>query len=292
MSYVLSRSNSIVSRLMHSHPALAPGASSPLAHERRARWNRGEGRAPQRVEIFHSTQSVHLPTAETMGKGEFEFEIWHRFLLPVSSGLNGLWGLDGPALIRFALAYGVSERLVLSLGRSNNRDNVDFKFRYKALEIPNENLPTVVGLQAGVGWNTDVFGRSDTDSRNFQYYAQLIVNSGIGDRLAVGVVPSFLTNIDIDFPEAKSALGLGLYGHYYATPLLAFIAEAYIAAPNPSAPHNIGTVGIQLETGGHFFKLFVTNSSALNSSQFLGGALTQFTADELMLGFNITRVLR
>ncbi len=262
------------------------------AQDRPVRWRRGEPGAQIPLTVFHSTQSVHLPTAETMQQGELQFEIWHRFLPPISSGVNGLWGLDGPVNVRFGLGYALTDEFVFTLGRSNVQDNVDLQFKYRALEIPSENLPFLIGFQAGVGWNTDVAGRKDSDSRNFQYYGQIIINTIIDRRLAVGLVPSYLNNIDVSSAERENEVSLGLYSHYYASELLGLLAEWHISESNVSAPFNALTLGVQLETGGHFFKVFVTNSASLNPSLFLAGAVSPFDSDDIRLGFNITRLLK
>ena len=55
--------------------------------------------------------------------------------------------------------------------------------------------------------------------------------------------------------------------------------------------HDAGALGIELETGGHFFKIVVTNSIRLNQAQYLAGAFSPFEPGEWRLGFNITRLL-
>jgi hypothetical protein len=55
--------------------------------------------------------------------------------------------------------------------------------------------------------------------------------------------------------------------------------------------HDAGAFGIELETGGHFFKVFLTNSVRLNPSQYLMGTDFPFESSEWRLGFAITRLL-
>ena len=52
-----------------------------------------------------------------------------------------------------------------------------------------------------------------------------------------------------------------------------------------------GEAGIELETGGHFFKIFVSNNVEINYSQFLAGADKKFNKEGVRLGFMITRLL-
>jgi hypothetical protein len=73
--------------------------SFPLSAQK-VKWQRSQTVAPA-LALFHSSHAINLPTAETLQKGDFEFEISHRFVPPMSEGYDALWGLDGPAHIRF-----------------------------------------------------------------------------------------------------------------------------------------------------------------------------------------------
>jgi hypothetical protein len=55
--------------------------------------------------------------------------------------------------------------------------------------------------------------------------------------------------------------------------------------------YNSLAFGIELETGGHFFKLFVTNNVNINTAQYLAGADKKFGKESIRLGFLITRLL-
>ena len=55
--------------------------------------------------------------------------------------------------------------------------------------------------------------------------------------------------------------------------------------------YNSVTYGFDVETGGHFFKIFLTNSSRINLSQFLVGADDSASSGDWRIGFAIIRVL-
>ena len=48
-------------------------------------------------------------------------------------------------------------------------------------------------------------------------------------------------------------------------------------------------IGVELETGGHFFKLLVGNNTNINLSQYIVGSTVPFSLNNLHLGFQITR---
>jgi hypothetical protein len=56
--------------------------------------------------------------------------------------------------------------------------------------------------------------------------------------------------------------------------------------------YNPFTFGIELETGGHFFKIFLSNSKFINDSQYLAGADIAASEWNWRLGFMITRLLK
>ncbi len=265
-----------------------PGA----AQERQARWQRGGDAVRVPVTTFHSPMAANLPTAETLAQGEFQFEISHRFDPAISTGIETLFGLDGPVVNRLGLAYAFHDRLFVTFQRSNLDDNWDLNAKVRIAEGGREGVPWMVGAVGGAAWNTEVEQRSAGDSRNFQFYGQAIFNALLWRRFAVGVVPSYVYNAYIRTPEVEHALTLGLNGQVYfgSWSLLGEwnIVEGAVA----EFEHDPVTLGIELETGGHFFKLVITNTTRMNPAQFLPGADRRFEPDEWRLGFNITRLLR
>ncbi|MBI5868802.1 MAG: hypothetical protein HZB43_11045 [candidate division Zixibacteria bacterium] len=269
-------------------------ASSASAQDTGTGWKRASPPTQPPLRLFHSTQAISLPTAETPGKNVLQFEISHRFYPRFSDGFDYLYGLDGPALMRLGLGYAPTDRLVITLARSNFGGNVDLQGKYELLRLRSTPLPFKIAVQAGGAWNTQK--RSDRtrgDSRNFQYYVQGIVNTMIGKSIALGVVPSYLHNSSVNTEKKENLFAVGLHGQVYLNHVLSVIAEW---TPQVSGTevmrHRPASFGLELETGGHFFKLVATNSVYLNPSQYLAGTENVFGARELRFGFLITRLLR
>jgi hypothetical protein len=235
---------------------------------------------------------INLPTAETLEGGEWQFEIAHRFLPAFSEGADALWGLDGPAHMRLGLGFAPVDRLMITLARSNFMDNWDLQAKVRALELEAGPLPVLMALQAGVAWSSEVPERESGDEGNFQYYGQFIVNTLVFDRLALGVVPSYLYNVLLDKIDPVQDLYWGLSGQLFLTDIFSVNAEWILGENRAELKHDAGSFGLELETGGHFFKVFLTNSVRLNPSQYLVGTDLPFQADEWRLGSAITRLLR
>lgn len=275
--------------------------------EPKVQWQRSAPATQPDLQLFHSPHGIDLPTATTLQKWDMEFEISHRFIPPTSSGIEGFYGLDGPVNMRLALGLALSNRMVVTLGRSNYNDNIDLGVKYKFLQIRHDRIPTLLAVRVGGAWNSDpqyqeIASRSKGDIHNFQFFGQLIINSRIGKKLAIGLVPSYLYNADIrwgpetDDSETKDILRLGTHFQFYVSPLWSVLIEwsPYLTGYKslPGQENNPLSYGIEMETGGHFFKIFLTNSQYLNSSQYLAGADIPVENNDWRFGFMITRLLK
>ena len=123
------------------------------------------------------------------------------------------------------MGYAITDKLIATVARSNFMDNIDFRAKYKLLQVRSDALPTIIALQAGVGWNTEVPGRGVWDADNGQYYAQLILNTLIKSEIAVGVVPSYVYNFATFSDDTEHSLVVGLYGQWYISHLFSMLAE-------------------------------------------------------------------
>jgi hypothetical protein len=271
---------------------IAWGAAWAAAQGEQPMWKPGRDTVRLPLPLFRSGQAFNLPTTETLQKRNLEFEISHRFFPPVHEG-DALYGLDGPVVMRIGLNCALTDRFLLGTAVSNAANAYDFKLKYKLLEIRGKGVPVGVGLQGGVGWNTAVYGRTKGYSRNVQAYGQVIVNTLLGKRLGIGLVPSILTNGDVaDSSTSERSLAVGGYLRCEVTRGFGLMGEWSPVVNGYRRGHNPAALGIEVNTGGHFFKVLLTNSTWLNPSQYLAGSDYRFQGDELRLGFNITRLFQ
>jgi len=265
------------------------------------KWKPGKA-AEVDLELFHTTQTANFPTTESLKEGSFMYEISHRFLPSIKDGYDALYGLDGPARIRFALGYGITDHLMVTLARSNNTDNLDLQIKQRVLQLANNSAPLVISAQGGISWNTEVppnIDRNRLDADNFQFYGQLILNTMLFDKkLGIGIVPSYLYNSFIYAVEKQYSFTLGLYAQYYFNRMWSVWIEynptiagyrGRIRLDEKGKSYNSLTIGFDIETGGHIFHLLITNNARLNPSQFLVGADRSANEDMWRIGFGILR---
>jgi len=242
--------------------------------------------------IFHSPQSANLPTAETFSKGQWLFEISHRFFPPVADGADALWGFDGPVINRLGLAFAASDRVTFGVLRSNFSDNLELNAKARVFEGGSDAMPVMMGLMGGIAWNTEAPTGAGADENESQQYAQVIFNTLLGDRFALGVVPTVLRNPTIEDADSQTVFVLGLHGQFYVSYGFSLLGEWIISEDRGAAQaHNSGSFGIEIETRGHFFKVVLSNQQRLNPTQVLGGTPYEFTPSEWRVGFNIQRKL-
>jgi hypothetical protein len=266
-----------------------------------AKWRRSEPKIELKHRLFHSTKVIGLPTAETLGKGDFEFEISHRFQPPVTEGYEALYGFDGPVKMRLAVGYAVFDNCMVMLGRTNIDDNTDLELKYRILHPEKGSIPIMAAIQIGAAWNItetfrlnqqgDMIVRPKGHKRHFQYFSRLIVDFMPFSKLAIGLVPSYLYNSDINAKDIDDTFLLGTHCQLFLHRRWSLIGEWSFILSNKSNWHNPVGIGVELETGAHIFELFVTNQLRMNSTQYIAGADYPFDDDNLRIGFFINRIL-
>ena len=254
-----------------------------------SKWQRTES-VDESVSIFRSVEALSLPTSETMQKGNIYFHISHKFLVPVSEGFDELFGFDGGVYMRLALGYGITDDLFVTLGRSNHNGNYDMQARYNLLETKDFGLPFKLAINGGAAYNSKIRNDAIEDSRLWQYYGNLILNTKTG-KLGLGLVPSFLYNSNIECSECQFSWTLGAYAQYFFNERWSVIAETNPTLNGWRQFYDTYSIGAEVETAGHFFKVFVSNNVYTNMSQFLSGATSAFDKGDVHISFVITRVL-
>ncbi|GAB4178195.1 MAG: hypothetical protein Kow00108_13910 [Calditrichia bacterium] len=254
------------------------------------KWKSSLSTKPVITNLNHSINGILLPTTTTLGKFEGQLDIIHHFFPKINDGFDALYGLDGPVINRFAFHFGYSKDGYITLARSNQSDNYSLELKHKIFKKYNGNFPMDVAVRAGSAWNSQVIIRERSDSRNFQFFGQLIINTLISNKVGLGIVPGIVRNPDIFAPDAGTQITLGMHFQYYFNRLISFPVE-FVPVITEKEKFHTFTAGVELETGGHFFKIFVTNNVFINPTQSLSGGDLDVMDGDLRFGFMITRLL-
>lgn len=269
-----------------------------------AELNKTLQKEPENVSsTFKGTRIVNLHTVETLGRGTLEFRIAHRFG-DFSGGINNFGGFDGPATIQFHFDYGVTDRLAVGIGRASYNKMYDAFVKYNWVRQTTDNVIPVTLTFVGsfnVISNTDPnmaatgIDRYQRFCNRAAYSAQVLIARKISSKLSLQITPLFIHyNLAANLGDQNDFAAIGISGRFKITNRMALTSE-YIYRFNKYSPtfnlyHNSLSLGLDLETGGHVFQAFVTNSEVINEVAVIPYTKSSWTEGQMRLGFNISRV--
>ncbi len=222
----------------------------------------------------------------------------HRFGTLNSGGYN-FFGLD-VSNIHLSLEYGITNWLMIGVGRTEINKTFDgfLKFSILRQSTGAREMPVSMSVVTTIALETVKFPdqtRTNYFSSRLAYVTQILVARKISEAFSFQLSPSYLhrnlvaTELD---PNDIYALGAGarmklssrisLNGEYY-----------YIVNPKTYMSQQIYnplSIGFDIETGGHVFQLFFSNSLGMIEKQFIGETTGQWKHGDIHFGFNISRV--
>jgi len=263
-------------------PAMAPASQAPAEDGQKKKFE---------DPAFWGTQVINLPTAQMIEKGRFLFRVSHRFYQPVSSGYDAFFGLDGSAATLIGFGYGISDKLGLSLSRTNQFQEVELGLHWLILEQGQKpTLPFSAALHAGTSLITQSQpDKSLFDSDNFKLNIQLSITHQLSNRFSLLIVPAYSTNTDNFDVDSKGTLALGLGGRFMFLEDLSLIGEWVPVLSGYKDKGSGWGLGLEKKIGGHVFQFFVSNVFGLTSDQFVSGGDLLLKDGDFRIGFNIFR---
>jgi hypothetical protein len=246
---------------------------------------------------FKSTRVIQGQSIENVAAGDMDFRISHRFGT-FNSGIHKLGGLD-VASMRLGFEYGVTDRLMVGIGRSNVNEEVDAFGKYKILrqmESGPNKMPISVSyfgsiVMRGTEWADKE--RTNYFTSRLYYCNQLLIARKFNDQLSIQLSPTHVHRNLVatsDIPHDVFALGIG--GRYKLSKRIAVNAEYFDVLTSGLGNDNTNSLslGIDWETGGHVFQLHVTNSSSMNEKGFITETTGNWGKGDIQFGFNISRI--
>lgn len=249
---------------------------------------------------FETTRIINGHSIINPAKHELLFIISHRFG-EVNSGLKEFFGLD-QSNIRIGLDYGVTKRLGIGIGRSSNPKTLDGFAKYKILEqsTGKVKMPLSVSLVGEFAWNIGPWldpNRDNKFQQRFAYTWQLLIARKFSKRLSLQLSPTLVhKNLVPLAVNSNDIFVLASGGRFKVTNHLAVNLEYGLMLPITNIPDyaqrkpvNSLSVGVDLETGGHVFQFFLTNSLACFGRGIWTETTNSWTKGGIHLGFNIMR---
>jgi hypothetical protein len=265
-----------------------------------------EGMEEEKVEYvtaaFKGTKIINGQSSEIAGPGVLQFVFQHRFGSLSDDFFYNFLGLDN-AQVRLGIDYSFNDWLNLGVGRSSFEKTYDGFVKAKLLRqcTGAKNVPLSLTLFTSAFINTLKFTNGlDPDLVNrMSYSTQLVISRKFNNRLSLAATPTLLhVNMVPETRQNNTVLAIGMGGRYKLTQRLSLNLEyfpqlqknSYSEGSGTSDFYNSLSVGFDIETGGHVFQLFFSNSRGVIDPQFIAESPGSWTDGDIYFGFNISRV--
>lgn len=262
---------------------------------------------------FKTTRVINSHSLENTAGGVLDFKISHRFGT-LEEGISNFYGLD-QATIRLGLDYGITDRIMIGVGRSSFQKTVDGFAKYKLLRQCQQGcgMPITASLVAGssvitmeqkdLPWYDT--SRTDYFTHRLAYFFQVIVGRKFTESFTMQLMPGLVHRNLVKFTEEENDVyNVGIAGRIKLTKRIAFNAEYFyvlpgqLAEPSPAelavdpdaGLTNSLSMGFDIETGGHVFQLHFTNSTGMFERAFITETTNKWEKGQIHYGFNISRV--
>ena len=245
---------------------------------------------------FKTNRVVNGHSIETVAKNEFDFKISHRFGF-LSGGPYDMFGLD-QATMRIGGDYGITDNLNVGLGRSTVDKTYDGFVKYKFMKQSTglKTMPVTATWISHMGITTLKWPQPDRQnyfSSRLHYTHQLLIARKFTEGLSIQLSPTLVHKNIVDSTKFKNdILSLGVGVRQKLTSRTTLNLEYYYVIPNQLEEDktNVLSVGFDIETGGHVFQLFFTNSSGPFEKAFITDTKAKWLDGDIRFGFNIARV--
>lgn len=245
---------------------------------------------------FKTTRIINSQSIENVAEGVLDFKISHRFGM-LNTGAYELFGLD-QASIRLGLDYGITDNLMVGIGRSTWQKAIDGFVKYRILRQSSgsRNVPLSISLHSSMAINMLRWAEPERDnyfSSRLYYTHQVLLGRKFSNATSVMLMPTLVhRNLVPTADVANSVLAMGIGGRQKITNRMALTFEYYYVLPDQLEPiyHNSLSIGVDIETGGHVFQLHFTNSTAMIDKGFITETTGQWGQGDIHFGFNVSRV--
>jgi len=266
----------------------AQSDSTTLKTDSKPKINYAEG-------TFEAPRIILGQSIESPNKGDLIFVIQHHFGY-ISQGAYQFFGLD-QATIRLGFEYGVTDWLMVGIGRSSYGKTIDGSFKAKILRqsTGGKNMPISLSFFGSMGVNTlhpQDLSINYYFSNRLTFLSQALIARKFNDALSLQLAPTWVHRNLVQTPgDESNVFALGAGGRFKVGRHTSFDVEYYAVLSKQTAADykNSLSVGFNIETGGHVFQLYVSNSEGITGQNFIPGTYGNWLKGNILIGFNITR---
>lgn len=246
---------------------------------------------------FKSTRIVIGQSMENPPKGNMILMITHHFGA-LNTGYENLFGLK-QAYVRLGMDYGITNWMGIGIGLNTIENTWDGFVKVKALRQSTgaRKMPLTLTLFA----NTAIFTTKWTDPTRNNYFSsrisycfEIMIARKFNKRLSLQLMPAMVhKNLVETAADHNDIFSLGAGGRFKVSERVSVNAEYHYLFPNQVVSvkaYSSFSVGVDIETGGHVFQIFLTNSEGEFEQPILTDTQNSWAHGGIFLGFNITRI--
>lgn len=245
---------------------------------------------------FKSTRIINAHSIENVAAGVLDFRILHRFG-SINGGAYELFGLD-QANVRFSFDYGITDRLMVGVGRSNVGKEYDGFVKYKILRQSSgkKSFPFSMSYVGGTVYNSlkwlDTALPEPPASYRLNYYHQLLFARKFSESFTLQISPTLVHRNWVETRNQENDVyAIGVGGRFKLSNRIATTFDYWYVVNKPTPNHvNTLSLGFDIETGGHVFQLHFTNNRGMNEKQFITEGNGDWLKGDIQFGFNLSRV--
>lgn len=250
----------------------------------------------KQVEIagFKGLQICNMQSTKLTSKGECYILISHRFG-DLTEGLDNFFGLDD-AYTKIGAIYGATNWLSIGVSRQTNNKIYELTAKYKFKSQETDGFPvSIVGyntMDINTNLSTDIYPDLEFYNR-LGYSTQLLISRKFSPKFTAELAPIYIhKNLYDPTTEKENQFVVAMGGRYKLTKRLSLNLEyaPRIDAPENTVYHDLLSVGLDIETGGHIFQLVFSNCQTMNDVYVFTNATGDWTGGSIYFGFNLYRV--
>lgn len=243
-------------------------------------------------EIFWAPTLVGMSTVQNLPKQNLNVTIMHNFGLLNEQWLQNFFGMDFGATVRLGADYGITDQWTVGAGRISPQKVYDFRTQYAVFKQSHSgSVPVSLSLKAALGINTRENGFAFGE--RLDYFGSVMVARRFSDKLSVQAVPmlSYFSRVFAGQENLHMALGLG--AEYRLNDRWALMGEYYpVFGDRSDGTLNAFAAGVNIETGGHVFQLFLKSSNWHTEPYIISQNSEDFWGGDIRFGFNVNRIFR
>ena len=251
------------------------------------------------IATFKGDKIVNIETNETVRKNNLDIRISHLFGnvgAESGGGIHNFYGLDQSADIRIALHYGITDRLMVGVGRAKRNENFEGLAKYRLLQQTTDmRIPIAVTLFGNTTYSIREYDQDVSNVNRFTYCSQLVIARKFSSKFSFAVVPSYIHRNYVPADDENNTFSLsgGMRLKFTrSTSIIADYSHTFGRENLTQDVYDAIGIGFEIETGGHVFSLYASNASGCLANDYLVNTVDTWGKGGMKLGFIISRMLR